>query len=1629
MPAPRDISRLRSERDAALASAIASEERITAIDRAIAHAVRAGRSDDAARLGDDRSRLQRSAQAARSEYTRLDEAALGQLVEWSERSPEDIVAGCTDAFPFVLFPIRLETKFARTGASTELRVRFFPDGIAVSSPLAPPTDVERALGVEYWRARVRFRHGQDDQSRAAYRGAWAALARHTGPHRAGYIVQATTPSNADALPDQLIFPEGSADGPPPITRMQGLPDRFVVLLYRRDPTTQALNQVARAVGAPIPDTLVLAPNAEQPESWLTRDEATGRLVFPDALRWLVDFDTAKSVGMALSIPVTPPFDQIGYDRVIAVGARGATPAEEGPAAIAELFARHRYADGCAIVASGTPTNNSDQAASGAYSAAGDEQDLFAIEDLPPDIVPQDGPLGVGDGWRLAQLFGLDTELVRRFPHAARTDIAEALAMNMALTPATLDDFVAEFLKNIVTSQTAADLHRFFVSWVSGRGLYPAIRVGRQPYGIVVTSAWDRWVGQDHTPFADGNIAPAIFALLGKHRFRWRLLAQRAPHAAQRGTDPFERLIAIIGLLASSTTFLSRKAVSDAYIRERLRFGGATDVATNAWFKELQNARAASLAAVEFPAAPGPTDPLLAFIAFLRETSEWRLPTVDRDPKVPLSETSPVGSYDGTHNYLWWLTQASREDLTNERFVGADGTAVAAPSALLYVLLRHALLAALESGSLDAAQLHGAQFFDVIARDPLIANIGSEQHIQRRDYLEVDASRLGIANAPTPLADWLLAGSRRPRGERPSPAARLAEVQEAIVALAGLPTARLERLLAEHVDLCSYRLDAWISALYLQRLELLRTRTTTRGLHLGAYGWVENLRPATGRTPLDPATLSPELSVGIAGPVFEDSSNGGYVHAPSLAQATTAAVLRNGYLSHAAPEQPLPFSVNLTSARMRAAVALTTGVRAGQSMAALLGYQFERGLHESHPGVELDQFIAVLRDRFPLISGRIAEVPAGTSAELVEARNVVDGLALADATRNASYPYGIASLPQAGSIAAAAIVVEIDRVHDALDATSDLLMSESVHQAVQGNITRTVAAQQALTSPAIPPEAEVIATPRSGRVLSFRATIALDVEGVGGWNDSLTPRAAANPQLNHWLSQHLPAHAEIGWSVREGPSDPVHQSMSEQGLEPLDLVLMSGERLGDQSSELERFLVRNYRWRHETEGELTFDFTNVPANATSLAALQPLLSRLRRLITSARATHAADWRRAADGPHATPGDPTGSASGHPRLDGFSDLIARLGVVNDALQAVQSALAGAVSAALPLQAALTADPASVQNPEWVNALEGIRRPLFAITLFGIPEAVPADGHIVSALLVDRLIAQGRLVAKLAGDRLARAQELLTPPSNDPLPADEVERGAESARRNGVLRERYLDAAKVMLGPSFVVIPLFKFSVDQGSEVSASVAAPPAGAGAVEEWLLSLARVRPRLADLAWILATSRWSGHPVADPSAVQLPHQPGIPWIAGTFGADLPAGEWLSLTIVGAEATAHSLQAGLLVDDWTETVPNAKETTGIAFNFDRPNAVAPQALLVAVPPVLRGNWMWDDLVGSVHEALDLAAIRAVEPDALNTRGENAPAPAGDYFQMLPAILAEFTAGRVVTTDFAARVTAVLAQLTP
>ena len=129
--------------------------------------------------------------------------------------------------------------------------------------------------------------------------------------------------------------------------------------------------------------------------------------------------------------------------------------------------------------------------------------------------------------------------------------------------------------------------------------------------------------------------------------------------------------------------------------------------------------------------------------------------------------------------------------------------------------------------------------------------------------------------------------------------------EALQRLETLPSAELERLLTETLDVCSHRIDAWETSLYAERLKQMRVRRP-RGCHLGAWGVVENVRRREA---------------------FE-AQTAGYIHAPSLDHAATAAILLNAHRTYVG-EDAERFRIDLSSARVRDALEVLAAVRAGQ----------------------------------------------------------------------------------------------------------------------------------------------------------------------------------------------------------------------------------------------------------------------------------------------------------------------------------------------------------------------------------------------------------------------------------------------------------------------------------------------------------------------------------------------------------------------------------------------------------------------------------------------------------------------------------------------------------------------------
>jgi hypothetical protein len=145
---------------------------------------------------------------------------------------------------------------------------------------------------------------------------------------------------------------------------------------------------------------------------------------------------------------------------------------------------------------------------------------------------------------------------------------------------------------------------------------------------------------------------------------------------------------------------------------------------------------------------------------------------------------------------------------------------------------------------------------------------------------------------------------------------------------------------------------------------------------------------------------------------------------------------------------------------------------------------------------------------------------------------------------------------------------------------------------------------------------------------------------------------------------------------------------------------------------------------------------------------------------------------------------------------------------------------------------------------------------------------------------------------------------------------------------------------------------------------------------------------------------------------QFPFAANAPWVAMQFPPDYALdGDRLLYTAQYAmpfDKTAR--QCGLLLDEWTEVIPSKTRTTGITFNFSRPDNEPPQVILLVTPASASGAWQWDDLVGALNETLDLAKKRSVEPTQLD---------ATPYAPLLPAtVMAVTLYGISITTSLAA-----------
>lgn len=1514
-------------------------------------------------------------------------AALNKLLRTFPHidQPQKLIEELDDNLPFLLLPVRIETRFMITQGKNELWVRIFPDEIAANTHEKLLTEDEVKAGKNYWIEVQAAESEGGDVDENILKGAWRALAESFGGTRAAWIRNET---KLDDITVDSIKEESWSMAP----RSFIMPDRFVVSGFNGE------HKIEAVIGNLIPSPLILGPDPQKAEEEF--EQKDGELNVGEDIEWIYDFDKAVEVGMGVKIPLVEPFLSQGFTRLTVLGLRLQSDKDDNAILLDDLFTNHHYTpDGMSVLAQGTPTNNTDNNASGFSSRDIAAENSYSIEVSADLITPKDEPIQKSDGQRLVEALGISVEPFQHIKNSDQHDVADAMRVNKTLWHGTLGYYLDEMLER---DEITVDLTReFFTDYITARGPIPSIRIGTQPYGVLLTSDFSAWKWsqkEEGDRFSYLNKLQEI-AMLVEAKFKELLKQNKIAHVDAAG-DAYENLLSVLGLSATSVEFYRRYGIGKETIwNMESFFGGTSGASLNAELKEEVEDILEELG-VSFEEMPR-----LFELPFFKNQQKVNDPIVDDIPedqdeklseskylnklyKVSLSSDSDNSQL---HNYIGWLANSSYDEIQNQIFLNELGEELSVPRPLMYRMLRGALL---QTNFDTIMQLYSR--FELIPkeakREVALTDVsGGERTVTRSDFMGADISRVmpELSQEKISVGAFLQteAGISQPE------ALSLKEVRDCLTSLSELSIAELERVFVEHVDLCSYRLDAWQMGCFNRRLQQQRYpknkngsfEQRTKGIYLGAFGWVENLKPSELQ-PVDHISISTDLhDIKKDGQLFEQENNAGFIHGPSLNHAATAAVLRSAYMSHFDPDHPEKMAVNLSSERVRSSLDYLDGIRNGQELGAMLGYRFERGLKERHGGLSLSEYIPNIRTVYSMVADKITE-DNGELVETKEAINVIDGYALLEKAylkeNPLPYPYDISGLPASTSDKGKAIISEVARMADDMDALKDLAISEGVFQVTQGNFDRAGASLKAFTEGNNPVEPEIARTPRGGSALTLRMSLHFDV---AEQSEGLSPRAIAEPRLNKWLAGILPSMNNIIYNIQLGEQASTEHSLDVLNIQPIDLVYMIGDDLEGATTELENRIAHIHRGDDSIPIKIEFMNMLADSHKVTLFELLPLLRQLRNIITGCRPLAADDFRLSSEASDTSP-------QSNPKGFDVSALSERLNII---IQSFSDAVENLINSD-------------------INDFNQIRSALINLSSYGIADAFPHSAAGDSVEVGNSLKNQVDQIRTITEQKRISAEQLKALGDSESLSIEERVK-------------KYRDAAKEIFGPAFNLVPTFM--LNNVDEIQAATDFRDAESGLtrfhkenpyiVDEWLQGIARVHDKVGTIESVCILADAFDTFKHDLKPLQLPFKENDHWIAMSYPEEntnerdefFPSGDYLSMVqlLTSGDFNPTSPQSGLMVDEWVEVIPNKFETTGIAVHYNQPSTEPPQAMLLAVTPEITGQWTWDKLMGVLDDTLDRAKLRAIEPEHIDKSA---------FSQLLPAVLSAVSSysGATISTDY-------------
>jgi hypothetical protein len=1715
--------------------------------------------------------------------------------------------------PFLLFPMRIETRFKTVDGQRQLWVRVYPDECMVDGfePLLSKKEVNNAtrFWAEFYSAGDHPDPVNPDPSvTSLQKAAWKLLVGAHGDGRAAWITRQLVPDaqskfpvrqpgthilsivaeewnvtseaaitglfedlwladgnvtqseqikttftaanptlNLDAILEKY-FPVNFYDKPEEGLKREDAQIKFAIVVFpdletkankinswtqpskvnilpERLSLIRVKNGIPQApiFGNKIPYPLHTSPDPADSEEQFKQDENKD-MVFADSIKWLADFQRAVDIGMGFRITLAP--DELdGFEKLLVLGVKLAADETAGQLQIEELLDHHTFSKkGLSLIPQGTPTNNTESANAGHSNS--DFADLSFNQYFlqKAGFTVENNPLLRRDGQWIAEWLGLKYDVFQKVLHSGGLDQSDARSMNITLWPATLGYVMESVMESGFSPQTISNAREFFTRFVSGRGPIPAIRIGNQPYGIFATTAFSRQTWFVQSRFVERSevsfIQKLYSILLEVDKFFTDELLASVSTVTKPSPKPGQTLLDVLSLHANSSEFFRRYLESLDEVSNAVKF-----LDPSVSYPPSSEIPAVKMLQQKFGYAAVQV-PLLATLLGLPSP----VPVKHLIDDVPLSETMQIRAYTGDKkNYISALATQARK--SHDAVRTGEGL-TERPNAELYRLLKYALEQSYHSTGVDLAANANAfepqQLVELKVEKPFIhqewkGNVTESKYAFLNQSLPQLSNTLTVADL---VRDSIVAVNIPPVSRY------LADQLAAMDRLADASTARLERAMVEHVDTCSYRLDSWKGGIIASHLTSLRNNHAdvsdnqrSTGIFIGAFGWLENVRPERNKVLAQkeiPQELVSEFNKDGSKTFYTDAANEGFIHAPSLNQAVTAAVLRNGYISHGKDLNNGVLAVNLTSSRIRVALSLIEGIQAGQSLAALLGYQFERELHDRDDLKikKIDTYIYKMRRAFPLAAEQLRETataedpsvdPEQIPITALEARNVVHGIKLINHVRGATdktYPFGL-SLTNDDPLIAAAITAAVKNISEAADALADLGIAESVHHIVMGNQDRAAGVLESYSKGNYPQTPDFIKTPRSGPTLTHRVGISFNY--IPTAPTTAAPRVQGEPSLSQWLDAILPLPnkivASVGFRARSnGGVRNEEVTMHQLGLTLIDLVYMVEATSTGQLDEIDERIIHHVHqtWDPQRDVDIKVNYTAPPVNADSFSLFQitPLIKSIKALVLQS--------------PNLTPGDMSmPNETVEKEIPDPEIATQRVENVKNQLKAFLTAskanteIVGYLSN-LPSKETVT--PAQEQTI--INDVDSTlqRFAIFLLTLakYGIAQTrsgqLYIDAHKIFTSLkkkladfdtrwqansdrYDELSAEPqtpeiqkqmeRLITATAGvpgsgtlankkiqfdaafaalkntlaARQANLNQLitaikalsttpfdLTPLDLEPdfkqivlMVYDMKARAAEivAALETKVIVEvekklteiptlspddkvkQLGEAAQLILGDAFKMIPSYPLDAGQQAEVSNAWNASPAilnyakttlgKTNPVDDWLHGIARVHEKMKHLencflmrqAFELPESNLVMHPVQLPYKTVDYHWLALPY--PTDKVDLEKSNTLLYTAIIVQGDPPpSRVCGILADEWIEVIPAKEETTGIAFHYDRPNCEAPQTLLLVTSPRSSTEaWQWDDLVDSLLYTLKAARMRAIEPDLIDKT---------PFASLLPAVIA-------------------------